>query len=173
MSREEFSGQNAAAYDPNEIMVSAQDEHGHTTNTRVHMPPHWSALLHQIADSVSWPEYRNIQDIIRDALYHRLYWIGQQKDREKYPGIRTLIAEAQLHRMLDTRTEQSASFARTSQRVDTILAELNASQSYAAMKEMIQEFSELGKAMDEPYRSRFEKQLGSWADRIAFNWDRS
>ncbi len=172
MARKDFQS-GGDGYDINEIVTMASDENGHTVNLRCHVSPSWSALLHQYADDSSWPEYRTIQDILRDALFHRLRWIGEQKNREQYPGVRTLIAEAKLMRWLDTRGEQSTSWARTSQRVDSMLSELYVSESYGTMKEMIDDFDQLATSMEEPYKTRFHKQLRSWADRIGYTWQQS
>lgn len=65
-------------YHPDEFYVASTDGRGHTTKMRVNLPPMIAAQLGQLVASRSITAYRTVQDIIRDALIHRLHHLQNE-----------------------------------------------------------------------------------------------
>jgi len=67
------------ASNPEEFIFHAADEKGHTKTMRVNVPTDLAQMLHQIVQKGHFP-YRTDEDVIRDALFHRLAWLNENKD---------------------------------------------------------------------------------------------
>lgn len=63
-------------------------------------------MMEQYVQSESWPEYRTVADIVRDALYHRLHWASEQKHRGNFPN----VAQAVIRERYRKRLEQDAQY---------------------------------------------------------------
>lgn len=62
-------------YDPHEFYTSSSDKKGHQQQFRVNVPPSLGSEIAQLVQSQRIPAYRTAQDVIRDALIHRLQWL--------------------------------------------------------------------------------------------------
>lgn len=63
------------AYSQNKFYTKATDGRGHSENVQVKLSPNIIGALSSIVQSKGIPEYRTIQDIIRDAVVHRLHYL--------------------------------------------------------------------------------------------------
>lgn len=162
MSRDRFEQSAGGEYDPNEIITSSQDDHGHSTNFRTHVPKPWYAQMMMYINSDDWPEYRQVQDIVRDALYHRLHWMSEQKNREQFPGIRQAILRARHQRRLRANMENTIAWAEFSTEIDRVLAEKIAAQQWEGALEWCAEFKGELDDVEEPFRSKMLRQITSW-----------
>jgi hypothetical protein len=158
MSRQQLAAQ-SGGYDPDEIHTTSQDDHGHSIHLRVHCPKTWGAILAQIVDSAQWPEYRSNQDIIRDALYHRLNWIDEQKDRSHIPSIQQALARARLQLRLLQDAADAEEWMAFSNMIQTTLNRRIAAGDYAGIKDFVQEAATAVESFQEPYRSQLSEQL--------------
>ncbi len=62
------------ATDPRELVFHSTDDKGHSSTVRVNIPNDMAQMINQIVQK-GYFEYRTREDIIRDALYHRLAWL--------------------------------------------------------------------------------------------------
>ena len=113
----------------------------------------------QIINSDMWPEYRSNQDIIRDALYHRLHWIDQQKNRGNIPAIAAALARARLQRVLFQQTSDSAEWVQLSNDIHTTLTIRLNEGDFTGVKEFINQAMDAVDDFEEPYRTRLVEQL--------------
>lgn len=65
------------AYSPDRFYVRGSDQAGHREEIRVKVAPDLADALAKIVQSKSIPEYSTIQDIVRDAIVHRLHYLHQ------------------------------------------------------------------------------------------------
>ena len=158
MSRKNLSSQ-GGGYDPDQIHTNSQDDHGHSIHLRVHAPKTWGAIMGQIVNSDSWPEYKSNQDIIRDALYHRLHWIDQQKDRSHNPHINQALARARLEQALHQDSVDAEEWHLFSNNIQATLNRRLADGDNTGIKEFIQAAIPAVESFREPYRTRLSEQL--------------
>jgi hypothetical protein len=64
-------------YSPGQLMTPACDEKGHTTQKRIAFRPTLFPVLNQIVASGQF-EYRCAEDIVRDAVYHRIWYLADE-----------------------------------------------------------------------------------------------
>lgn len=158
------------AYDPNEIVTRAQDDHGHSVNPRVTLPKTWNAVLAQIVNSDDWPEYRTTQDVIRDALYHRFHWINTQKDRHHIPEVQAAIIRARYLRRLENHLHEALAWDEFRKKIDQVLLEQINEGNEAGVRDFIEDFRDEIRDVPEPHRTKLQKQLDMWAQRAGLDW---
>jgi hypothetical protein len=129
----------AGGYDPDEIMNRSQDHHGHSTNQRVYIQPAWKAIMEQVSQSDQWPEYRAYQDIVRDALYHRLHWISKQKSRGTFPYVESAMVRARYLKRLETDAEYEAEIRGFREKVDRELSEKLQREEYDSVQSYVED----------------------------------
>ncbi len=70
----------AESYDPFRFYTFSQDKHGHSGTLHVPFPKPLLAEMAALASSGVVPAYRGANDIVRDAVYHRVKQIAQMVD---------------------------------------------------------------------------------------------
>lgn len=173
MARSDFAAADTSAsvYDPNEIHTPSQDEKGHSVNLRLHVPVPWHGILQQIVSSDDWPEYRSIHDIVRDALYHRMHWIGQQKNREQFPLVYQALIRAHYDRVLTNFADEAVDWRRHAEKIDQVMQLQVESGNADSVKAYIEDFAPRLVHISEPYRTRLSLQLQGWAARAGIDFE--
>jgi len=64
-------------YSPDQFVTPACDDKGHTAQKRVAFRPDVFPVLAQIVASGNF-DYRSPEDIVRDAVYHRIWYLAQR-----------------------------------------------------------------------------------------------
>lgn len=64
-----------ADYSPEKFYTHATDAKGHLSQMRVAFPPQIANEISKYVASGKYPDYRTAQDVIRDAVFHRLKWL--------------------------------------------------------------------------------------------------
>lgn len=64
---------NDPTYDVERFVTAAGQD---STVVRVRLPNNYLSRLREIVASRSIPEYKTLEDIIRDGLHHRLHWVN-------------------------------------------------------------------------------------------------
>lgn len=171
MARSDFAAQSGGGYDINDIITSSQDEHGHSVNLRLTVPKSWNAILHKIKESDSWPEYTSANAIMRDALYHRLHWISEQKNRQAFPAIDEAIAIAQAESSLELDNRRAERVAVLRKKIDDVLGEMLSNYEYEALVEWVDDFAEHQlPRIQQPHRKKLEEQLSMYRRRAELRW---
>lgn len=69
----------ADGYDPDRFYMASADSKGHQHQIKtINVPQGMAAILAEVREY--FPEYRNAQDMVRDALMHRLMYLKQKID---------------------------------------------------------------------------------------------
>lgn len=63
-------------YSLDQFYTASSDRKGGTAQLRVNFPPHFAAEMAHIVYRHIVPEYRTPHDIVRDAVHHRLEYLG-------------------------------------------------------------------------------------------------
>jgi len=71
-------------YNLEDFYTKSVDARGHKEVTRVAFPPNVLSTLSTIVQSGKIPAYRTVQDIIRDAVLHRIWWLEKYALKENY-----------------------------------------------------------------------------------------
>jgi hypothetical protein len=153
--------QTDSGYSPHAFYITSTDEGGRCT-IRVNVPSHIAAEMAALIQSGKLPDYRTKEDIVRDALVHRLEFIQQ------------LIGDARLERALVAERRQAdidrrqRGMDRADRYVSSLEAQLRAAHAngdMATVREIIEEHDPAH--LDEPYRRRaltaldlFKHELG-------------
>ena len=156
-----------STYDPNEIVTRSQDEHGHSYAPRATLPKTWGPVIQAIVASEQWPEYKHVNDLIRDALYHRLYWIDQQKNRGNIPEVRAAIIRAQFLRRLESQMTETFAWEEFGRKIDEVLQEQYNNANLEGVRDFIEDFRKEILDVPEPSREKLEKQLSAWEMRVS------
>jgi hypothetical protein len=144
-------------YSLEDFYTKSVDSRGHREMTRVAFPPNVLSTLSTIVQSGKIPAYRTVQDVIRDAVLHRIWWLEKYALKESY-GI---IDYASLKMMkLQQFIENSL---KEGQRMEAIVTNaekaLEYHKSLRDKEEMIKVLSELRNQIDnvrEPFKDRLK-----------------
>lgn len=143
-----MSWQTDTGYSPMAFYVTSVDEGGRST-IRVNIPTHIHAELTALVQSGKIPEYRTREDIVRDALVHRL------------ETIQSLVGDVRLERALVAERRQAdidrrkRDMERAEQYVSSleeVLRTAHANGDFETLREAVELHDPAH--LDEPYRSR-------------------
>ena len=153
MARRDFQ---ADEYDPDEIYAGgSMDTHGHSSNLRCHVPKTWLGPMSSLIASPEWPEYRDTQSIIRDALYHRLHWTTTQKDREAAPGVARAMAIMRFERSREAAEQMMHEAEEMDQGINNTVIELLRAGDNDSATRLLNEFDDtVRQTFPEPHLSR-------------------
>lgn len=70
-------------YAPDKFYTRSTDAKGHTRQLRMSIPPEVMAQVAELIQSRRVPDYKTIEAFARDAIVHRLHWLGENLDDEK------------------------------------------------------------------------------------------
>ena len=169
MAHKDFASE-AGGYDPDEIMNRSQDHNGHSTNQRVYIPPAWKAMMEQVTQSDQWPEYRGYQDVVRDSLYHRLHWIATQKNRGRFPDVKSAMIRARYLKRLEADIEYEAEIRAFREKVDRTLAEMLQREEYDAVQSYVEDLLQDMDNFKGREQERLTNQLHTYLERAKGRW---
>lgn len=86
-------------YSPDQFVTPACDQKGHAERIRINLPPDVMPALAQIVGSGQFEAYRTAHDVIRDAVYHRIWFLADQlgatyRDRKIQGQIRQVVTSS-------------------------------------------------------------------------------
>lgn len=77
-----------ASYDPTSKYVHSTDAKGHYESISVKLTPSMQAIMAELVASADNPGYRTPQDLVRDAIVHRLYYWAHNPP---LPGLQRVV----------------------------------------------------------------------------------
>jgi len=169
LAHKDFASE-GGGYDPDEIMTRSQDHNGHSTNQRVYIPPMWKALLEQLSQSDQWPEYRTFQDVVRDALYHRLYWSAQQKNRGQFPDIQSAMVRERYRKRLETDIAYEAAVREFREDIDRALSEMLQREEFDAVQSYVEDMMQDMDHFKGREQEKLTNQLHTYLERAKGRW---
>lgn len=142
-------------YAEDRFFMRSTDGHGHSSHARVNIPPQLMARLEDVVMSRRFP-YRSLQDIVRDAINHRLHQLS-------------LLAP-------DVVPEAALATERRKSQTELRLMEINgmveevklgkqalgaavANEDWFALSDLLVHLETVAEGMREPYRTQLSKVL--------------
>lgn len=146
-------------YSPERFYTEAADRQGHRAWLRVPVPTHVAGRIAELIASREIPAYRTPQDLIRDALVHRLYYLTKVWPEAKQTNrlFQLVLAEAEREAR---RREYEAAESFIEQAVETARKAKELAGLERAREELEsarQELDRLFPASWEPLREKFER----------------
>lgn len=144
-----------SSYSPERFYTRSTNSHDHSVNRQVKLSPGLDAVCHYAVETV--PEYRTVQDVIRDALVHRLHEIDSWPD--DHPAFAKLLTETR-QAQLDKITAQRKDWRLVISTLDDTLGMLITDGEYEEADELIALNSDEGFEMSPVYQARLAEVIG-------------
>lgn len=167
MARADFLGDE---YDPERIVTTSSDDKGHSANIRVHIPTFWHSVMQQKVQSSQWPEYRTIQDCVRDAIFHRIHWWSEQTSRGDIPHVREAIFQQEMRDRIQMSDYRKAQWKEFIEEIETKIQHHIAEGNRSEVFSILEDLGERLHQVDEPYRSKLDTLIQAWSVRANFDW---
>lgn len=168
MPRNDF---NPSRYDYNEIYSgSSKDERGASSNLRCKIPDSWAAQITRLAYDTQWPEYDTPQGFIRDAIYHRLHWVSEQRESGREmtaTNIAQLMAIHDMQEDLHLDASTRAEFQEMKKMISSQFQDILADGDYASIRGLLVDFESKADVFREPFKSQLLRELKIWENRVA------
>lgn len=90
-------------YKISNFYTRSTDSRGHKESIHLKVPPEIASTMSQIVQKGSIPQYRTVQDLIRDAIVHRLHYLNEQHlmDQESHRLVHAHILISNQIRMME------------------------------------------------------------------------
>lgn len=151
-------------YDPNEFYTASQDKKGHSFHMRVNLPKPLGGQLYGLIQSAVVPQYRSVEDIARDAVYHRVKQIARAIDDGELEAV---VDMAMLH-------AQELQITETAQHAEELIDAMqnNAAVMWQrndgkALKKFLAERRSVADSLVEPYRTDYLAVIKNYEGRLA------
>ncbi len=151
-------------YDPNEFYTASQDKKGHSFHMRVNLPKPLGGQLYALIQSAVVPQYRSVEDIARDAVYHRVKQIARAIDDGELEAV---VDMAMLH-------AQELQITETAQHADELIDAMQANAAMMwqrndakALKKFLAERRSVADSLVEPYRTDYLAVIKNYEGRLA------
>lgn len=142
--------------------TQASDDKGHYLNVQVHVPTTLAALITNHVNSQAWPDYHSMQDVIRDAIYHHMHWLGKHPKGVDPQAIADEIFQAGVEnrRVRIKRYEQMIEVPRRA------LEELIEAGDWDEFRSTLEQARQQMEMMPDPYRTRMETLVSEYSRRV-------
>ena len=158
-----FNFEAESKYDPNEFYVRTVDKRGHKETVHVAMPPDLFAEIHETANNPNFPFYRTVQDLMRDAVLHRMHWLYEKYGATEHA--KEFLALEMAKAKIETRK-------RARDTITDILSELTTSLDiyikvgdHKNLAKCIFDCYEMAETTTEPYSSQFRSLAQQYESR--------
>jgi len=150
-------------YDPNAFYTASQDKKGHSFHARVNLPKPLGGAIGALIQSAAVPQYRTVEDVARDAIYHRVKQIARALDDgelEAQVDMAMLVAQ-ELH------------IIETAQHADELIdamqtnaAAMWARADYKGLKKFLAERRSVSENLPEPHRTDYLAVIKNFETRL-------
>lgn len=145
-------------YSENEFYMTSVDSKGHQRHVRVNVPPNVYAQLAEAANDDRLP-YRSKQDVVRDAVQHRLKWLQDNEEvLEEYVQAGQIARMRARVEQLRAQTQELSSFIETTRET---LAEAQRAADYIRVQSITSVLSETLDSVSGPH---YEQVKELWKD---------
>lgn len=160
--RDVFALVDGKGYRADRFYNKSTDSNGHGEKITVRVPQGIDSQVHAAVREI--PEYRSLQDFIRDAIVHRLEYI--QKHYELGDGARRFVELQRMEADMERITSEVETMTNAVERVKVSLETAYASRDWGLMKEAMETAEEMLEWMREPYRGRLSELVVDWKLRV-------
>jgi len=163
ISNESWEVDEGDFYDPNEFYTASQDKKGHSFHMRVNLPKPLGGLLYGLIQSAVVPQYRSVEDIARDAVYHRVKQIARAIDDGE---LEATVDMAMLHAQELQITETAQHAEELIDAMQTNAAMMWQRDDMKALKKYLAERRQVADSLVEPFKRDYLAVLKTYEDRI-------
>lgn len=149
-------------YSPNQFYTASSDKTGDRITYRVNVPGDVGAELIRLVQSGKVPYYRTVQDVWRDALYHRLRWVA---DLVGDPELQEAVAIMRRQALIDRRLRQLEQQKHYVDSLELLLRTLRSTGDQAQMLEVLEEQDPA--ALPEAFRERAVEVIRNYREEEA------
>lgn len=144
-------------YDPDKFYTSSRNKHDHSEQMSLKLPPDLYMAVQSYGNNQDFPEYRSGQDVVRDAIVHRLHYLTSS-----YRADPTIISLVRAHMTVARLSMGMAELDLMNKVVDDtrVLSDrLMNGRDIESMSRLIIETETAREVMREPYVSRIDELL--------------
>lgn len=156
------------SYSPDRFYCRSVDKQGHGSEVRAQIPPEMAAVMERIVQQQKIPNYQTKQDIVRDALAHRLHYITTSLIDD--PRLR---AEVDRYRRMADLLDRVAERERLSNYVeqyDHALAKAVRDRDWLSLVELLNEAYETVDEIRDPYREQLKELHARYTQNLPDGW---
>jgi HPt (histidine-containing phosphotransfer) domain-containing protein len=150
-------------YDPHRFYTRTSDAKGHSKMIRLNVPNPIMGEVAALVQSAQIPAYRSIEDVARDALYHRLKQVAISLDNGELEAVVDLAMLVSDELDVKYQREQAQHLiAMVQDNATQIVAE----GPPARARKYLADRRELADSLPEPYRERYLKVVDDFDERV-------
>lgn len=153
-----FAVVDSTGYREDRFYTRSVNPDGHGEKFQLRVPQGLDSQMHAAVAEV--PEYRTLQDLVRDAIVHRLEFL--QKRYSLGDGARRLLELERIRADSDARAQEVEELGAAVEDMDRKLALCYAAEDWQMMAEELDKGSERADWLREPYHSKATKILEQW-----------
>jgi len=165
-SEEAWGTADESDYDPMKFYTRSQDKQGHSITLHIPIPKPLAGELGHLASSGMVPAYRSIQDIARDAIYHRAKQVAQMLDNGELDvavNMAMLLSDEILLQDQATQAEHLIDALRTNAQAEYARG---GAGSTARLRKYLATRLELADSVPDPYRADYLAVIEDFQKRI-------
>jgi hypothetical protein len=135
-ARDLWGGDPDEGYSLLRFYTRSTDGHGHGTQTNVRIPPDIYERMSALVATRRFPHYRTVHDVIRDAIVHRLAWLGDQDETEGdlSDQLRTLVAGVALQQYIADYDSELSTFDSMRSQVNRTVMRAHATKDFSHLR---------------------------------------
>lgn len=146
----------ATKYDPNAFYIGTRNGYDHSARSTVYLRPELQAAILEMIGTRVIPEYKTFQDVVRDALHHRMEALRTVVNTPEFEEIvrdeRRRATKAKFERKMKEMTDEVASLEETLKQA----WQCNDNETLAGV---INEYETQLEDFREPYRNQIEQLI--------------
>lgn len=153
-----FTLVNDKGYREDRFYTRSVNADGHGEKLQLRVPQGLDSQMHAAVSEIA--EYKTMQDLVRDAVVHRLEYL--QKRYSLGEGARRMIELERMQADRERRAQETETMQKAVEDLDAKFQGLNEKQDWAMLAE---EFSEAGEMVDwlrDPYKTRAVEVIEKW-----------
>lgn len=141
----------ADAYDPKKFYTASQDKKGHSYHARVNLPKPLAGQMAGLVQSGLIPQFRSIEDVIRDAVMHRVKQVARMIDDGELEGAVDLAMLLSNEMQMVHDEEEAGEFVAA---VQANAARLLKRQSWSELRRYLAERQDFAEALPPYFRDQ-------------------
>lgn len=146
--------------DPTRFYFKSTDKNGHSEMARTRIPCYWQNAIDYIIGAMKC--YKNRSDFFRDAIIHRIAWIGENVSDIDPHELAIIMSEI----LAEKEIIDSMSFDAMKKTVEKSIKIILKRRDYKAALVLIKQLETTAAGMNEIYRNRILRRLAQYRKMI-------
>lgn len=147
-------------YDEKNFYTRATDDSGHKETLHTPVMPRLFAVTNHLASEIPW--YKSPQDVVRDALTHRVRWLTENEDN---PDLRRLFAPILFEQNIAFEEEKQVANETAVERMRKVLQTSVVKQDEDLRQKVLEWAEGQVEELREPYRSQVRGIMKEYRDK--------